>query len=192
VNQISNSVVREIRTPRCVGVGTVNWWFLLPGPGTEMSWATHQLHLIINHKGEVIALKITKGNVDDRSQVEELTKDLTGVVYADKGYISSNLFLKLFNRGLKLVHGIRNNMKNKLMLLIDKILLKKRSLIESVFNILKNQMNLEHTRHRSPLNFLVNIISCLTAYCFKKNKKAVAKISKKMKVSSKIEGWLMA
>lgn len=151
-----------------------------------------KLHLVINNQGQIIAVKITKGNVDDRSPVEELTKDLTGSAYADKGYISNNLFLRLFAKGLKLVNGIKGNMKNKLMLLIDKILLRKRSLIESVFNILKNQMNLEHTRHRSTVNFLVNIISCLTAYCFGKNKKSVGKIRKKMQVNSKIEEWLIA
>ena len=58
-------------------------------------------------------------------------------------------------------------MKNCLMLMVDKILLRKRSLIESSFNILKNRMNLEHTRHRSPINFLVNIASCIVAYQFK-------------------------
>jgi hypothetical protein len=151
-----------------------------------------KLHLIINIKGQIIAVKITKGNVDDRTPVEELAKDLTGSIYADKGYISGNLFLRLFAKGLKLVNGIRDNMKNKFMLLIDKILLRKRSLIESVFNILKNHMNLEHSRHRSPVNFVVNIMSCLTAYCFRTNKKSVADINKKIKSGSQIEGWVLA
>jgi hypothetical protein len=120
------------------------------------------------------------------------SKDLTGSIYGDKGYISGNLFLRLFDQGLKLIHGIKNNMKNRLMMLIDKILLRKRSLIESVFNILKNQMNLEHSRHRSPVNFMVNIISCLTAYCFRSNKKSVSKVSKKMREDSRELGWLVA
>ena len=73
-------------------------------------------------------------------------------------------------RGLKIITGIKTNMRNYLFLLQEKILLRKRSVIESVFNIMKNHMNLEHTRHRSPINFLVNAISCLVAYQFKTNK----------------------
>lgn len=73
-----------------------------------------KLHLIINEKGEFIALKITKGNVDDRTPVMELTKDLIGTIYSDKGYIKQNLFVTLYARGLKLIHGIKKNMQNKL------------------------------------------------------------------------------
>lgn len=130
-----------------------------------------KLHMVINNKGQIIAVKITKGNVDDREPVEELLKNLKGSAYGDKGYIKHNLFLKLYDKGLKFIYGIRSNMKNRLFTLFDKIMLRKRSLIESAFNILKNQMNLEHTRHRSPVNFLVNTLSCLAAYCFKTTKK---------------------
>ena len=66
-----------------------------------------KLHLVINEKGEFIALKMTKGNVDDRAPVPDLTKDLTGFIYADKGYIKQNLFINLYERGLKMVHGIK-------------------------------------------------------------------------------------
>jgi hypothetical protein len=129
-----------------------------------------KLHIIINDKGELIAFKITRGNADDRSAVPILTRSLRGSIYADKGYISQNLFLQLFNQGLKLVTGITKNMKNRLMLMMDKILLRKRSAIETVFSILKSRMNLEHTRHRSPTNFLINVLSCLAAYCFRSKK----------------------
>lgn len=129
-----------------------------------------KLHLIINTKGQIIALKITAGNVDDRRVVPDLTKNLTGKIFGDKGYISQALFNQLFKRGLKIITGIKANMKNYLFSLNDKILLRKRSLIESVFNILKNQMNLEHTRHRSPINFLVNTLACLVAYQLRTNK----------------------
>jgi transposase len=126
-----------------------------------------KLHLIINSKEQIISVKITQGNVDDRSPVKQLIK---GSIYADKGYISQQLSKDLYNNGIRIVTGIRNSMKNYLMTTKDKILLRKRSVIESVFNILKNNMNLEHTRHRSPANFLVNIISCLVAYQFRTNK----------------------
>ncbi|WP_410521394.1 transposase [Candidatus Tisiphia endosymbiont of Parasteatoda lunata] len=119
-----------------------------------------------------MALKVTKGNVDDRVPVPELTKRLTGIIAADKGYIKQNLFLNLYERGLKMIHGIKKNMENKLMDLKEKILLRKRNLIETVFDYLKNKMNLEHTRHRSPINSFVHILSTLVAYSLKKNKPA--------------------
>ena len=74
-----------------------------------------KLHAIINHKGEFIALKMIKGNVDDRTPVLELTNGLTGIIAADKGYIKQNLFIELYEQGLKMIHGIKKNMKNKLM-----------------------------------------------------------------------------
>lgn len=132
-----------------------------------------KLHLIINEKGEIIALKMTKGNVDDRNPVHDLTKNLTGNMYADKGYMKQNLFLNLYERGLKMVHGIKKNMDNKLMDLQEKAMLRKRNLIETVFDYLKNKMNLEHTRHRSPINAFVHIISTLVAYCLKKTKPSI-------------------
>jgi hypothetical protein len=129
-----------------------------------------KLHLIINSKGQIISMKITGGNIDDRHPVKQLTEGLSGSLYADKGYISQKLFKEIYNDGLRIVTGIKASMKNYFMTIEDKILLRKRSVIESVFNILKNHMNLEHTRHRSPLNFLVNIVSCLVAYQFRVNK----------------------
>jgi len=99
--------------------------------------------------------------------------DLTGFIYADKGYIKQNLFINLYERGLKMVHGIKKNMPNKLMDLNEKILLRKRNIIETVFDYLKNKMNLEHTRHRSPINAFVHILSTFISYCFKKNKPSI-------------------
>ena len=119
-----------------------------------------KLHLVVNDKGEIMAIKLTKGNASDLSVVEGLTKGLQGKLFGNKGYISRNL---------KLITGIRKDMKNHLLELDDKIMLRKRSLIESVFNVLKNCMNLEHSRHRSPVNFLVHILACLTSYTVKKS-----------------------
>lgn len=127
-----------------------------------------KLHLIINRKGEVMAIKITKGNSSDLSQAAGLARDLVGKLFGDKGYISKDLFAKLYKKGLRLFTGIRKDMKNHLLDIGDKDLLRKRSLIESVFNVLKNGMNLEHTRHRSPLNFLIHIVACVTSYAIKK------------------------
>jgi len=105
--------------------------------------------------------------------VPDLTKDLTGFIYADKGYIKQNLFVNLYERGLKMVHGIKKNMPNKLMDLKEKILLQKRNIIETVFDYLKNKMNLKHTRHRSPINAFVHILSTFISYCLKKNKPSI-------------------
>jgi len=129
-----------------------------------------KLHLIINTKGQIIAVRITAGNVDDRDVVDAMTENLFGKIFGDKGYISKELFNQLFKRGLKIITGIKSNMKNYLMPLQDKILLRQRSLIESVFDILKHHMNLEHTRHRSPINFLVNALACLVAYSLRTSK----------------------
>ena len=111
--------------------------------------------------------KLTKGNVDDRSVVPQMTADITGLMFADKGYISYPLFLKLLSRGLKLITGIKNNMKNILMNWNEKILLRKRSLIETVFDYLKNKFIIEHSRHRSFINFLIHIVSTLITYQLK-------------------------
>jgi Transposase DDE domain len=110
-----------------------------------------KLHLVINHKGEIMAVKITKANTDDRVVVDAMTQHLVGKMAADKGYISPPLFKKLYARGLQLIVGIRKNMKNYLMPIQDKYLLRKRPLVESVISVLKKDMDLVHSRHRSPV-----------------------------------------
>jgi len=127
-----------------------------------------KLHLTINDEGEILSFCITPGNVDDRDEktITYLTKELFGKIFGDKGYISQSLFEKLWGNGIQLVTGIKKNMKNRLMDLCDKILLRKRSIIETVNDFLKNICHIEHTRHRSPANFIVNLISGLVAYSF--------------------------
>jgi Transposase DDE domain len=129
----------------------------------------YKLHLIINNKGAIMAIKVTKGNKSDLSCADPLTKELQGKLFGDKGYISKDLFSKLYARDLRLFTGIRRDMKNHLLEIEDKIYLRKRSLIESVFNVLKNRMNLEHTRHRSPLNFLIHLLACIVSYAIVKS-----------------------
>ncbi len=89
-------------------------------------------HLIINERGELIAFKLTAANMDDRVPVPDMPKDIIGKLFADKGYISQKLFEELYERGLQLVTKLKKNMKNKMLPLFDKILLRKRSVIESV------------------------------------------------------------
>jgi hypothetical protein len=138
---------------------------------TSMGWFFgFKLHLIINDRGEILAVHLTPGNVDDRAPVPLMTKDLFGKLFADKGYISQKLFEQLFPQGVHLITGIRKNMKNRLMPLQDKLLLRKRSIIETINDQLKNISQIEHTRHRSFYNFMVNLLAGLVAYCHQPKK----------------------
>ena len=124
-----------------------------------------KLHLVVNERGELLAFRITPGNVDDRAPVPELTQGLTGKLVGDRGYISQQLFKVLWDRGLQLITKIRKNMSNKLMPLADKLLLRKRAIIETINDQIKNIQQVEHTRHRSLVNAMVNILAALvTAY----------------------------
>ena len=129
-----------------------------------------KLHLIINEHGDLLAFKVTPGNVDDRAPVPSMVKGLSGKLFGDKGYISQELFDKLMEQDVQLITKIRKNMKNKLMPLVDKILLRKRALIETVNDQLKNISQIEHTRHRSIVNFMVNLIAGLIAYTWQPKK----------------------
>ena len=116
---------------------------------------------------------LTPGNVDDRKPVPSLVRRLIGKLFGDKGYISAELFQSLWERGLQLITSIRKNMKNALMPLMDKILLRKRSLIETVNDQLKNIAQIEHTRHRSVRNFMVNLVAGLIGYTHQPKKPAL-------------------
>lgn len=125
-----------------------------------------KLHLIINERGELLAFKLTPANTDDRQPVPDLTQDLIGKLFGDRGYISQKLFEQLSQRGLQLVTKSKKKMKQRLVKLMDKIFLRKRALIESVNDQLKNICQIEHSRHRSVFNFLVNLLSGLVAYTY--------------------------
>ncbi len=125
-----------------------------------------KLHLIFNDRGELLNLILTPGNVDDRKPVPKLVRKLFGKVFGDKGYLSKALRDELFRTfSVQLVTGVRSNMKNVLMPLMDKILLRKRAIVETIIDQLKNISQIEHSRHRSPVNFLVNLLCGLIAYC---------------------------
>jgi len=135
-----------------------------------------KLHLVINDRGEILSVCLTPGNVSDKdwSVMSRLTKNIFGKLFGDKSYLSSKLFDQLWERNIQLVTKLRKNMKNKLMTITDKILLRKRALIESVNDFLKNICDVEHSRHRSVNNFVVNTISALVAYSFLPKKPAIA------------------
>lgn len=125
-----------------------------------------KLHLVINDKGEIIQWQLTPGNCDDREPLKnkKFTERLFGKLFADRGYISQDLFESLFVDDIHLVTKIRKNMKNSLMNLYDKIMLRKRAVIETVNDELKNVCHIEHTRHRSIDNFASNLFAGLIAY----------------------------
>lgn len=129
-----------------------------------------KLHLVVNDEGELLAVCLTPGNTDDRAPVQELAAGLWGKLFADKGYISQLLFETLFDQNLQLVTKLKRNMRNKLMPLLDKLLLRKRSIIETVTDQLKNISQIEHTRHRSLWNFLGNLVAGLIAYTWRPTK----------------------
>jgi transposase len=141
------------------GKGSMGWFYGL------------KLHLIVNDCGELLACQITPGNVDDREPVPTLSRRLFGKLIADRGYISRALFEQLLDTfGVQLITRLRKNMKNHLMPLMDKLLLRKRAIIESIVDQLKNISQIEHTRHRSPTNCFINIIAGLIAYCHQPKK----------------------
>ena len=127
-----------------------------------------KLHLVINDKGEIIQWMLTPGNTDDRDPLknEKFMEKLFGKLFADRGYISQDLFEKLFIDDIHLVTKIKKNMKNSLMNIYDKICLRKRAVIETVNDELKNICQIEHTRHRSVDNFVTNLVSALIEYNF--------------------------
>ena len=132
---------------------------------TSVGWFYgFKLHLVVNARGELLAFHVTPGNTDDREPVPRLTQGLTGKIFGDKGYISKALFEALLADDLQLITKLRKNMANRLMPLFDKLMLRKRALIETINDQLKNISQIEHSRHRSVANFMVNLVAGLVAY----------------------------
>ena len=129
-----------------------------------------KLHLIVNDKGEILSFYISPGGTNDRTPLKKMAKGLVGKLFGDKGYISKKLFDELFQQGLQLITNVRSNMKNRLLPVVDKLLLRKRFIIETINDQLKNISQIEHSRHRSHTNFLMNIISALIAYSLQEKK----------------------
>ena len=134
-----------------------------------------KLHIIINDKGELLNFMFTPANTDDRDPLKNASfvEKVTGKLCGDKGYIDKRLFDFLFLDGVQLITKIRSNMRNILMPLYDKIILRKRALVESVNDELKNIAQVEHSRHRSFANFLTNALGALAAYCFQPKKPSI-------------------
>lgn len=125
-----------------------------------------KLHLVFSDQGKLLDFILAAGNVHDLKSLPRLAQRLFGKLFGDKGYLSASMFRTLFESyGVQLVTKLRRNMKNQLMPLADKLLLRQRAIAETIIDQLKNISQIEHTRHRSPLNFLVNLVCGLIAYC---------------------------
>ena len=130
-----------------------------------------KLRLVVNDRGELLAFRLTAGNVDDRRPVPRLVRRLFGKLFGDRGYISQALAEQLFTtQGILLITKVRKNMRERLLAFTDKLLLRKRAIIESVNDQLKNICQIEHMRHRSPSNFLMHLLAGLVAYCHQPKK----------------------
>jgi hypothetical protein len=132
-----------------------------------------KLHLAINHQGELISFCLTRGNESDLNVISKLTKGLRGILAGDKGYVSKKHEEELQKHGLKLITKLKKNMKKKIRTAFEKFFLAQRNLIETVIEQLKSICHIQHTRHRSPLNFLVNLVGGLAAYSVKPRKPSI-------------------
>ena len=142
---------------------------------TSVDWFFgFKLHLVVNHQGELLNITLTPGNTDDRTPVPQLLQPLSGRVFADKGYVSQKLAQQLLkNRGIRLITKLKRNMKQRLIPLNDYLMLRKRGIIETVIDQLKNISQIEHSRHRSPVNCFVHILGGLIAYCHQPKKPTI-------------------
>lgn len=136
------------------GKSSMGWFFGL------------KLHLVFNDCGELLTFHLTSGNIDDRAVVPQFAKQLFGKLFGDKGYLSQPLLKRLEKQfGVELITPRRKNMKKLQLPLLDKLRLRKRAIVETIIDQLKNISQIEHTRHRSPVNFLINVVCGLIAYC---------------------------
>jgi hypothetical protein len=166
IDSTSIKVCHNIRIPRHKtfdgiaqrGKGTMGWFY------------GFKLHLVVSYQGEIVAAKVTTGNVHDTQPVKELAEGLTDKLYGDKGYLSKALAADLFEKGVTLVTTVRKNMKAKAISLWDRSMLSKRYIIETINDQLKTISYIEHSRHRSMNGFMLNLLAGLVAYCLKKNK----------------------
>jgi len=158
-----------------IGKSTMGWFY------------GFKLHLVINECGEVLACTLTTANTDDRAPVKNLAKNLFGKLFGDKSYIDKKLAEELEQMGVTLITQIKKNMKQKTLEFVDQVLLRKRSIIETVNDQLKNISQMEHTRHRSVPNFLTNVFAGIIAYMFQEKKPTI-----KVKNNTEIQNLMRA
>ena len=174
ISYIDSTPIRVCKNKRISGNKVFNGIAQI-GKSTMGYFYGFKLHLVINERGELLNFVITPGNIDDREPLKNkrFIKKVTGKLYGDKGYVSAPLAQILFVDGIQLITGIRNNMKNCLMEMSDKILLRKRSIIETINDVLKNTCQVEHSRHRCFDNFISNLLAGIATYCFLPKKPSI-------------------
>jgi hypothetical protein len=137
-----------------------------------------KLHLVFNDRGEILNVTLTPGNVDDRKPVPYLVQKLFGKLFGDRGYLSQPLFEELYQIfGIQLITKIKANMKNRLVVFSDNLLLRKLAIVETITDQLKNISQIEHSRHRSVTNFLINAPCRLIAYAHQPVKPSIGRDS---------------
>lgn len=137
-----------------------------------------KLHFVFNTHGEIVRMQITGGNVDDRSPVMSLMRDISAKLIGDRGYISKKLSAALFEQGVTLITKIKKKMKNYLMDLTDKMMLMKRSFVETIFSSIKLLGTLIHHRHRSPVNAFTRLFAGLVNYQIRTDKPSLDQLLK--------------
>ncbi len=125
-----------------------------------------KLHFTVNDRGDILSFCFTRGNVGDRQPVPFLAKGLLGKLFGDRGYISKKLTELLAEDHVELITTVKKNMKPKVLAVFDKLILRKRSIIETINDQLKNIFDLEHSRHRSLTHYFVNAVAGLIAYSY--------------------------
>jgi hypothetical protein len=121
-------------------------------------------------KRSIVSFALTPGNVDDRKPVPTLMKSVVGKVFGDAGYVSKDLAQHLATQGIELITTLKNNMRQVARSTFDRLLLRKRFLIETIHDQLKNQSQIEHARHRSLTHYVAHIIAGLIDYSYQAKK----------------------
>lgn len=132
-----------------------------------------KLHLLVDDCGNILSFRITRGNVDDRTPVPAMLKNFVGKVFGDRGYISKKLTDLLACDEVELITTLKKNMKPRVLAAFDKLLLRKRCIIETINDQLKNTFDLEHSRHRSLTNYIIAVVAGLVAYSYQNKKPAL-------------------
>jgi Transposase DDE domain len=161
----SHKVFKEIAQR---GVSSTGWFY------------GFKVHLVISDCGDLLAVRFTPGNVDDRKPVPKLARRLCGKLIGDRGYISQALFSQLWGQGVQLLTKLKKKMQPRVLPLLDKILLRKRTLLETVNDQLKNICQLEHSRHRSLTNCGVNVLTALIASTYQEKKPSLRVTDKEL------------
>ena len=132
---------------------------------TSVGWFFgFKLHLVFNNEREIVALKLTPGNTNDPVPVRQLTKDLLGKIFGDKGYVSKKLAQDLFKRGLRLITKAKKGMPAPTLSALDQALLDGRSIAETIIGHIKEFSCLRIPKHRSQPNAFTHLIAAILAY----------------------------